>query len=89
MPPLASLPLFCFPCPDDCSTGSLQGCAMPGPVGLVDPMSNDSQDNEDSEGRQSSLLECLYCSVMQLPAYPSLWALQPHPHPPTVNLWGD
>lgn len=38
VPPLASLPPFCFPCPaDESSTGSLQGWATPGPVGPIDP----------------------------------------------------
>lgn len=30
---------------------------MPGPVGLVDPMSNSGQDKEGPEGQQGSLLE--------------------------------
>lgn len=51
VPPLASLPPFCFPCPaDESNTGSLQGWAMPGRVRPIDPISNHGQDEGDPEG---------------------------------------
>lgn len=47
-------------CPVDiCSIGSMRGWAMPGPVGVGDPMSRKGdRDKEDPEGQQDSLLEC-------------------------------
>lgn len=97
VPPLASLPPFCFPCPaDESNTGSLQGWAMPGRVRPIDPISNHGQDEGDPEGDKGdpegqqdspSGMPFLFSYVASsLPL--SLWALQPHPHPP-VSLWGD
>lgn len=62
---------------------------MPGRVGPINPISNHGQDKGDPEGQQDSPSGMPFLFSYVASSLPlSLWALQPHPHPP-VSLWGD